>query len=59
MPKSRLQFWLPKLEKNVKRDKRVLNELQESGWRALIIWECELKDKEAIRERLKRFLEAT
>lgn len=57
MPKSRLQFWLPKLEKNVERDKRVLGKLQESDWKALIIWECELKDKEAIRNRVKRFLE--
>ncbi len=57
MPKSRLQFWLPKLEKNVERDKKVLKELRASGWKALIVWECELKDVESIRDRVKRFLE--
>lgn len=57
MPKSRLHFWLPKLEKNVARDKQVLSDLEEHVWKALIIWECELKDKEAVRDRVERFLE--
>jgi DNA mismatch endonuclease (patch repair protein) len=57
MPKTRLKFWLPKLEKNVERDKRVEKELQASGWNTLIIWECQLKNREKVRDRVKRFLE--
>lgn len=56
MPKSRLDFWLPKLEKNVERDKKVLSELHESGWRTLVIWECQLKERDKIREKVRRFL---
>ncbi|WP_321530166.1 DNA mismatch endonuclease Vsr [uncultured Desulfuromonas sp.] len=57
MPKSKLDFWLPKLENNIQRDKKVLQELKESGWNVLIIWECELKDKESVCERIKYFME--
>jgi len=56
MPKSRLKFWLPKLEKNVARDKKVLKELRASGWKALIIWECQLKSKPRVKNRISRFL---
>jgi len=57
MPKSRLKFWIPKLERNVERDKSVLNELKKSGWSVLVIWECQLKNSETIRNRAKRFLD--
>jgi DNA mismatch endonuclease (patch repair protein) len=57
MPRSRLDFWLPKLEGNKKRD--VLNQqlLREMGWEYLIIWECQLKDEEEIATRIITFLE--
>lgn len=57
MPKSRLKFWLPKLEQNVARDKKVLKDLKESGWKALIIWECQLKSKGKVQDSARRFLE--
>lgn len=57
MPRSRLDFWLPKLESNKKRD--VLNQqlLSEQGWDYLIIWECWLKDTEEVATRITNFLE--
>nr|VFK62847.1 MAG: DNA mismatch endonuclease, patch repair protein [Candidatus Kentron sp. TC] len=57
MPKTRLEFWLPKLEKNVERDNKVSKDLREFGWEALVIWECQLKDIGNVRDRIKRFLE--
>ena len=42
-PKSKLEYWAPKLEGNAARDKRVRQELCHLGWQALIVWECELK----------------
>jgi DNA mismatch endonuclease (patch repair protein) len=45
LPKSRLDFWLPKLEANRARDERNVQKLLGTGWRVLIIWECELRDK--------------
>jgi DNA mismatch endonuclease (patch repair protein) len=56
LPKSRLEFWIPKLEANRARDAAKLAALSEAGWRATVIWECELKDMKRAAERLARFL---
>ena len=42
-PKSNLGYWLPKIKRNVRRDKTVNRELKKLGWRVLRIWEHELK----------------
>jgi len=57
IPKSRVEFWKRKLERNAQRDREVQVELERMGWEYLIIWECELKDMEAIASRVKSFLE--
>ncbi len=56
LPKSRLDFWLPKLEKNHTRDKVNGVALTALGWDQLILWECELRDENALRERVVKFL---
>lgn len=43
LPKSRLDFWLPKLEGNRLRDERVKAQLQELDWKVIEIWECQTK----------------
>ena len=43
MPKSNREFWRNKFEANVERDARHEREWAELGWKAIIIWECELK----------------
>lgn len=55
LPKSRLDFWLPKLEGNRARDERVKAELEELGWNVIEIWECQIKDDElrGIAQRIK------
>jgi len=55
-PKSRLDFWVPKLESNRKRDLANQARLREQGWRVLVVWECQLSDAEALRQRVRRFL---
>lgn len=44
MPKSRLDFWRPKLNGNRMRDERQRAKLEEIGWSVLTIWECEVRD---------------
>lgn len=56
MPKSKLDFWGPKLENNKKRDEVIRARLEELGWSVLVIWECETNDHEAVRARIGRFL---
>ncbi|MDF0730187.1 very short patch repair endonuclease [Pseudomonas entomophila] len=55
-PKSRLEFWIPKLEGNRARDVRNQLQLQSQGWDALVIWECELKDLNLLEKKLNGFL---
>lgn len=56
LPKSRLEFWLPKLEGNARRDQENGQKLDALGWKSLTIWECQLRDKEALRDMLLGFL---
>jgi DNA mismatch endonuclease (patch repair protein) len=48
MPKSRLDFWGPKLAGNAERDHRQWNELRDAGWHVVIVWECETKDASSL-----------
>lgn len=42
MPKSRQEFWEPKLRGNRSRDEAVKAKLEAGGWRVFEIWECQL-----------------
>jgi DNA mismatch endonuclease (patch repair protein) len=55
-PKSRLDFWVPKLEANASRDRANQLRLEREGWGYLVIWECELKDTHALEARIRTFL---
>lgn len=57
LPKSRLDFWEPKLEANKKRDQENEHALGYMGWKTLTVWECETSNKEELTERLKSFLD--
>jgi DNA mismatch endonuclease (patch repair protein) len=46
MPKSRLEFWEPKLKGNRERDERVKATLESQGWRVIEVWECETKPEQ-------------
>lgn len=55
-PKSRPEFWLPKLERNRAKDIRNGRELRVLGWSVLTIWQCQVKSAETLTERLISFL---
>lgn len=52
LPKTRPEFWAPKIESNRARDRRKEKELIELGWRVVTVWQCELDDMAALTERL-------
>lgn len=58
LPKSRLDFWLPKLEGNRARDRVNQRILRKSGWRVFVVWECELRNLVKLSRKIRRFLEA-
>ena len=56
-PARNKRFWVGKIDANRKRDARKCLELRAAGLRAVIVWECELKFTDKVRDRLKRFLD--
>lgn len=58
LPKSRLDFWVAKLEANRHRDEKNMRALRSVGWKILLVWECQLSHKEQLKNKLRRFLEA-
>jgi DNA mismatch endonuclease (patch repair protein) len=57
-PKSKTEFWASKFERNVERDLAVTRKLKSAGWRALVVWECELTDRARVERRVRKFLDA-
>jgi DNA mismatch endonuclease (patch repair protein) len=58
LPKSRGDFWLPKLTANAERDARNVRALRRLGWSVLTIWECQLGDTAKLASRIRRFFDA-
>ncbi|MDH3032097.1 very short patch repair endonuclease [Methylobacterium fujisawaense] len=56
LPKSRPEFWVPKIEGNKERDHRAEAKLAELGWETLTVWQCEAKNVEAVTAQLVEFL---
>ena len=56
-PKTRKEFWENKFKENVIRDKSHQKKLSSIGWKIIIVWECEIKEKNLlIKDRLKGLL---
>jgi len=58
-PKSRLEYWTPKLEANKKRDRTNIELLERMGWSTLVVWQCQLADGERLQQMLQEFVEAS
>lgn len=56
-PKANREYWTAKVARNIARDQRTSGELTAAGWRVETIWECDLKDGDALRARLERLLQ--
>ena len=49
-PKSRLDYWLPKLERNIQRDNENQKEIEDIGWEYIVIWECQINNPDELRK---------
>lgn len=56
IPKTRIEYWGPKLARNQRRDEENERKLRELGWRVCVAWECEAKTTGKLSRRLARFL---
>ena len=55
MPKSNVEFWQEKINRNAERDKSNYAALEALGWRVIILWECELK-KDKFEQTMQRLM---
>lgn len=53
-PKSRKEYWIPKILKNVDNDIKNYRKLQQMDYKVIIVWECEIK--ECFEYRMKELL---
>ncbi len=56
-PINNREYWLNKISRNRERDQRTKGDLGDLGWGCLVVWECEIKDDGALKERLVTFLQ--
>lgn len=56
LPSTQPEFWQEKIAANARRDSRAEIELKTQGWGVLIVWQCETRDREALRRRIDEFL---
>lgn len=47
VPKTRTEWWLNKINTTIANDKKVVESLQNDGWKTIVIWECELKKEKS------------
>ena len=47
-PRSHVDYWTRKLDGNMARDERHRANLKAAGWKVLVIWECETRDRSAL-----------
>jgi DNA mismatch endonuclease (patch repair protein) len=55
-PTTNTAYWRAKIQRNRARDRRTLEALRRAGWRAMVVWECQLRRVEQLRPRLDAFL---
>jgi len=56
IPVTNTKFWFAKITGNKERDKCNIVALEDLGYRCLTIWQCEMKDVNALKRRLSAFL---
>ena len=56
LPGTRHEYWIPKLERNVERDRNQRAQLEAAGWQILTIWECKIPDASGLEGTLRAFL---
>lgn len=58
IPATNTEYWLQKIEKNKARDIQTMEKLIHEGWAVLILWECELKKSDLLKNKVINFLSA-
>jgi DNA mismatch endonuclease (patch repair protein) len=54
LPRTNHEFWKDKMQTNVKRDKKNRMDLKKLGWKIIVVWQCQIKNRELFAETIKR-----
>lgn len=57
LPESNREFWQEKINKNTERDNRNASQLKEKGWNVIVVWQCEIKNKEDKKIRCNKLID--
>ena len=55
-PKTNRQFWMEKFYVNQRRDRKNADMVRKLGWHVMVIWQCEIGDKDYLRSKMATFL---
>lgn len=55
-PKTNQSYWIPKLLRNIERDKEHLSQIVLKGWKVLVVWECQLRNLDSVQKSLTEFM---
>lgn len=58
-PSSNQNYWEKKLDGNIERDKKKIAELKKMGWKAIIVWQCEIENESEILRKIRAFLQSS
>jgi DNA mismatch endonuclease, patch repair protein len=59
IPATNTEYWLQKIGRNKSRDKVTVEKLEQEGWKALVLWECGMKNTEFLSNQITAFLQHT
>lgn len=57
VPKQNRDYWTRKIGRNQERDQRAVVTLEELGWQTIVIWECEIRDRDSLDTKVRQFLQ--
>lgn len=50
LPETRREYWQPKLDRTIQRDRDAADALELAGWRVVVVWECALRGRARLAE---------
>ena len=56
MPANNMAFWHAKFEGTRRRDRQSLTQLRQMGWRAIVVWECQTRDRPQLEQLIRHIL---
>lgn len=56
LPETRKEFWKKKISDNIKRDDKNIQKLKDMGWKVIVVWQCQIKNKNSQQRRLELLL---